>query len=417
MTDNKKIQMGYLISQYPAISHTFILREIRRLRNEGFEIHVASINDPDRPYDALTPEEQHESDRTFYVKRTGFFHTFISCLKTAFSSPLSFFKGLLYALQLGGADLKQLVYNLFYFGEAVLVGNWMEKTKVDHVHVHFANPASTVALICSKIFPVTYSVTVHGPDEFYDVIHNYLLEKIEGSSFMMCIGYFTKSQLMRISPPTQWHKFEVSPLGVDPQVFTPRPARLNPNPYEILCVGRLVPSKGQHILLEALEILVKEGRNIHLTLIGEGSDRKSLVSDTNRRGLEEHVYFAGALNQPLVMEAYRKTDLFALASFAEGVPVVLMEAMAMEIPCVATHITGIPELIRPGKEGLLVVPADPWRLAKAIRTLMDDKELSNRIGKAGRERVLDKYRLDVNTKALARIFTRRLQNHTTPKEN
>lgn len=406
-TSDKKI--AYLVSQYPAISHTFILREVLFLRSLGWNIHVASINLPDREGNLLTTDEKNEKERTFYVKKRGFTGVLISTITTLIHHPWGFFKGMGCAIKLSKWDLYRLFYHLCYFAEALLVGFWMGRAGIKHLHVHFANPASTVGLIASKIYPITLSITVHGPDEFYDVSINSLKAKIISSSFICCISNYAKSQLMRLSDTSQWSKFEVVPLGVDPNVFAPAPFRKNPQPFSLLCIGRLVPSKGQHILISAVEILLKQGKDVILNVIGDGPDRQSLESRLkSHRDLENCVHFHGAVNQNSIRDHYKKTDLFVLASFAEGVPVVLMEAMAMEIPCVATAINGIPELIQNGVDGLLVSPADAESLAKAIGYLIENPEVREKLGKQGRQKILEKYHMNSNIVCLDRVFTQRL---------
>jgi glycosyltransferase involved in cell wall biosynthesis len=173
-------------------------------------------------------------------------------------------------------------------------------------------------------------------------------------------------------------------------------------------VGRLVPAKGQHVLLAAVARLRASGRNLRLRLVGDGPDRASLQAAARRLSIEDAVIFEGAVNQDRIRDLYAKADVFALASFAEGIPVVLMEAMAMEIPCISTWITGIPELIRDSVDGLLVAPSDAEGLASAIARLMDDPELRARLGAAGRSRVIEKYDLRRNVARLADVFDARL---------
>jgi colanic acid/amylovoran biosynthesis glycosyltransferase len=409
MNGESPLKLAYLISRYPAISHAFILREIRCLRQLGITIDVASINPPDRSAAQLTVEEQEEAASTFYVKSAGLRGALVPHLATLLSRPFSYLRGLVSALRLGGADLIKIAYGLFYFVEAVMIGRWMTVHGLAHLHVHFATPASTVALITSRIFPITFSVTVHGPDEFYDIPGYRLPQKIVAARFMCCIGTYARSQLMKISPPTAWDKLEVVPLGVDPSAFMPRPLRQDPAAFEVLCVGRLVPAKGQYILLAAIAQLVRAGRKMRLRLIGDGPDRSGLEAAVASSDLGGSVIFEGAVNQERIRSFYATADVFALASFAEGIPVALMEAMAMEIPCVSTCIAGIPELIRDGIDGLLVPPSDGIALARAIATLMDDAALRQRIAQAGRRRILAKYDLNRNAMNLAAVFRERLR--------
>lgn len=396
----KQPTLAYLVSQYPAISHTFILREVRRLRALGLQINTASINRPDRTADRLDSDEAEEAEGTFYIKEQGFFNALAAMTKCLLTAPLRFCRAVKTAFVLAGWDVFRIAKHMAYLAEGALLGEWMLSLETTHVHVHFANPASTVALLAAQLFPITYSITVHGPDEFYDVTLNSLPEKVRHARFVVCISYYAQSQLMKVSSISQWYKFNVIRLGVDTDIFSPpfEPVRLRP--CQILCVGRLVPSKGQQILVAAFNKLVKKGKDVHLRFIGGGPDRANLEKEVEARDLQERVHFHGPLNPWEVVEAYKYADIVALPSFAEGLPVVLMEAMAMEIPCVASSINGIPELIRHNVEGLLVAPSNIEQLAQALEVLVDDEELRQRFGRAGRERVLEKYNLEENINIL-----------------
>ncbi len=402
------LRLGYLVSRYPAISHTFILREVALLRELGFDIRVASINAPDRPVDRLTPQEQAEARDTFYVKQAGIGRALTAHVGTLLTAPIAYCRGLAGAMRLAGLDLRQAVWSLFYFTEALMLRRWARQQQLSHLHVHFATAASTVALVLHRLEGLPFSMTVHGPDEFYDAPGYYLSEKLAAAAFVCCIGSYARSQVMKLSAPEHWSRFEVAPLGVDPAVFAPRPPRTADARLQVLCVGRLVAAKGQHILVEAVAQLRDAGRAVRLTLVGDGPDRASLEAAVRDRGLAGKVVFAGAVDQDHIRPLYEQADVFALASFAEGIPVVLMEAMAMEIPCVTTCITGIPELIRDGVDGLLVMPSDVEALAAALARLADDPETRLRLGKQGRQRVLERYELTRNVHYLASVFTRRL---------
>ena len=408
MPESDVPRLAYLISRYPSLSHTFILREVLGLRASGLEIETASINDPDRDAEQLTQLERDAAETTFFVKRHGAIGAIRPHLRTLLRAPFSYVRGLLVALRLGGSDPRELLRWIFYFVEAVIVGDWMLRRGLDHVHVHFGGPVASVGLLVSRTFPVDFSLMIHGPDELYDVTGFRLREKLEQARFVSCIGRFALSQVLRISAPESWDKFDVTPLGVDPQTFSPQARPAGDGTFEVLCVGRLVPAKGQHVLLAALARLVDDGRTLRLRLVGDGPDRASLERDVEARGLGAHVVFEGAVNQDGIRDAYARADVFALASFAEGIPVVLMEAMAMELPCVTTWIAGIAELIRDSQDGLLVAPADPEALAAAIARLMDRPELRAELGRQGRKRVLERYCLEPNIARLAELLQRRL---------
>jgi glycosyltransferase involved in cell wall biosynthesis len=419
--------LAYLISTYPTLSMTFVLREVLALRELGFRVETASINPPDRPADELTQAEADEAKRTYCVKQHGLSGATVAKLQTVFGNFGGYWRGVALAFRLAGLDLRRLYLNLMYFIEALMVGQWMKRQGLRHLHVHLASQAASVGLFVRTVFGFGYSLTVHGPDEFYDAGRQMLAEKIRAADFLCCISSFARSQLMMLSPYEHWSKFVVSPLGVDPETFAPRPprgaqegfetraapdgfeTRTAPETFEILCVGRLTPAKGQHILIDAVERLTQEGRRVRLRLVGSGPDETSLRGHAARSAAGECVVFVGAIDQDRIRDFYATADAFCLPSFAEGVPVVLMEAMAMEIPCVTTHIAGIPELIRDGVDGLLVPPSDLEALVTALARLMDDAELREQIGKSGRARVVEHFDLRRSVERLAAIFAERVQ--------
>lgn len=392
------ISLAYLLSQYPAINHPFMLREVRRLRELGFAIQVASIRPPDRPFDKLTPVEQEEARSTFYIKTSGLGGLARAHLATLFTRPASYLGGLFRALRTGPSGV-------LYFIEAVVAGDWMMRHRLSHVHIHYC---STVGWIAARIFPITMSITFHGQAEFANPAGFQLREKIRASLFCRAISLHGRSQMLKVIDYREWPKIEVAFLGVDPREFVPRPFRADPDPFQIACVGQLAPVKGQHMLLAAIELLAREGRRVLLRIAGDGPDRAGLEQDIAGRNLARHVVMEGFLNQDKLRELYAGCDALALPSFAEGIPVVLMEAMAMEIPCVATWITGIPEIIRHETDGLLAPPGDADALARAIARLMDDSALRRRLGQQGRLRILEKFDLHRNTEHLAEIFRRRI---------
>jgi len=388
--------LAYLLSQYPAINHPFMLREVRRLRELGFDVRVASIRRPDRPLDKLTPVERQEANSTFYVKRSSVGAVIRAQVATLLSRPGGYFRGLVCGLRSG-------VAGLLYFAEAIVVGHWMMRQGLSHVHIHYA---SNVGLIVTRVFPVTMSVTFHGQAEFADPAGFRLPEKIRGSLFCRAISLYGRSQMLKVIDYREWPKIEVSFLGVDPSEFSPRPFRPALGPFQIACVGQLAPVKGLHIMLAAMEVLVSNGRNVRLRIAGDGPERAALEEDISWRKLGESVVMEGFMNQDRLRDLYSECDALILPSFAEGLPVVLMEAMAMEIPCVATWITGIPEIIQNDVDGLLVPPGDPEALAGAIGRLMDDGGLRQRLGSRGRNKVVEKFDLHRNTGHLASVFNR-----------
>jgi colanic acid/amylovoran biosynthesis glycosyltransferase len=400
---SEKNRMAYFLSQYPAISHTFFLKEILGLRRLGFEIEVASVNPPDRTVSELPPVEAQEAGNTYCLKRTTIREAICVIVTIIFVYPAVFFRGARVALAMGGWDLVRKIYAFFYTVEAFLLGRWMKKRAVRHLHVHFGGSVATVAMVAAEIWKFDYSLTIHGPEEFYEVDYCYLPRKIERAKFIFCISDFCRSQLMKYCDPAHWDKMHVVRLGVDVEEFKPA-SRESDRPLQIVCVGRLVPAKGQHILLRAFSLLHAKGHEARLIFVGSGPDMDSLKREAAANGIAEQVIFRGALNHDQTRQQLQQADIFALASFAEGIPVALMEAMAMAIPCVSTNVAGIPELIRNDVEGLLVPASSVESMAGAVESLLVGGDLRARLGTSARARVTERYNLTDNLKVLASTF-------------
>ncbi len=400
----KDLKLAYLSSEYPGISHTFIFREIKTLRELGFQVLTASIRRPSH-IDKMTSEEQKDSEDTVCIKSSSFLQIITSHLSLVGKSLKSYLVMLAKSLSFAAKAPHSFVKGVGYFIEAGLLLSWMHKNSLRHLHVHFANPAATVAMIASCFGTISFSLSVHGPDIFYNVDTVLLGEKVRCAKRVRCISLYCRSQLMRIIPYNMWEKLDIVRCGVDPDKFLPRSEPDNKIP-EILCVGRLVPAKGQHILLSACGILKERGLRFSLVFVGDGEDRPSLENLAQELGIKDQVIFTGAIGQDQVVPYYNRADIFALVSFAEGVPVVLMESMAKEIPSVSTKITGIPELIDNLENGILITPSDIGGLAGALETLIRDKELRIKLGRQGRNKVIEHYNLSDNCRMMADFFNK-----------
>ena len=397
-----KRPIGYLCSEYPAISHTFIYREIESLRKAGMIVHTASIRRPSN-LTVMTSDEQVEAENTLMVLSQPLPLMLSAHMHCLFKNPIGYLRMAGGALKLLVKGPKSPVKAVAYFTEAGILLQWLHRLGITHIHEHFANPTAIVAMLMKTYGGISYSVSVHGPDIFYRVDSTMLEEKIHEAAFVRCISHYCRSQIMRISEPAAWNKLHIVRCGVNPDLYSVRKDPKNAVP-NILCVGRLVPAKGQHVLLEACRSLKQEGILFHVTIIGEGPDSKSLEQFTAINDLHDIVTFTGVLGQNIVRDYYDKADIFVLASFAEGVPVVLMEAMAKEISVISTRITGIPELIEHEHDGLLATPGDADDLACQIRKLLLDPQLRHTYGIAGREKVISLYNQHINNQNMVNLF-------------
>ena len=391
-------RLAYLLSIYPATSHTFFLNEIAELSRLGFTIDVASINKPAAAHSEL---EARALATTYYLKATKPSTILLVLLKVLFTQPRVVARGLRAALQLDGWNLPASGYALFYLVEAILLGDWLRRRGHAHLHIHFGGPVATVGMLTSMAWQFSYSMMIHGPEEFYDVDKFYLRRKVERAQFVLCISDYCRSQVMKVCDPEHWAKLHVVRLGVDHRVFAPGPAMDRSGAMEVVCVGRMVPAKGHLILLRAFAELLRCGYNLRLRLIGDGEERSGLESFVRREKLDASVIFEGSLSHEATRQKLARADIFVLASFAEGLPVALMEAMAMEVPCISTFVAGIPELIRDGVEGLLVPPSSEQALFTAMERMICGADLRSNLARAGRCRVLELYDLEQNVRLLA----------------
>lgn len=395
----------YLIGQFPAINHSYLLAEVKHLRRLGMDVLVASVSPPDRPLEKLSSEERDEATRTFYVKSVPAAKAILLNLSEFFRHPLRYLRGLIFAIALGRGSPKRVIYHVAYFAEAILVGRYMRQRGVSHVHASFS---ATVALIVAHTFPVTMSFGVYGFGELHNPAESHLAELVEGAVFVRSISRHGRGQLMLSSPRSEWSKLIYVPLGIDAAEFAPGALRALSAPPQILCVGRLAPEKGQALLLEAVAALNSDGCPVHLRLVGDGPDRRWLEHRAVELGITASVEFAGRVDQDRLMMLYRDTDVFVLSSLAEGIPMVLMEAMAMQIPCVAPCITGIPELIEHGVDGMLFTVADVQDLKEKIQKLLETPGLCAQIGQQAQARVIRDYDMARNSERFAEILKQKL---------
>ena len=397
---NNCVPLAYLVSRYPAISHTFILREIAHLRTLGHQIHTASINAPDRSLEAMDATERAEALQTYGVKQHGAAGALAALGYWALHAPVALLQTLRLSRRFG------LVKGLAYAVEAAMVARWMQRQSLAHLHVHFGNAGASVGVLVKQLTGCHLSYTIHGPDEFDDVPGQQLAFKMHAADAIICISQFARSQLMRISSPNDWPKFTVCRLGVDASVFQATPRTVSAAVPQLVSVGRLTPAKGQVLLIQACAQLRAKGIAFHLTMVGDGPDRARVEAEIAQWHLEPHVTLTGSLTQEGVRAALARSDAFVLPSLAEGIPVVLMEAMASYVPCISTPVNGIPELIEHGHTGLLATPGDVDSLVTQLTLLCTRADVRQSMALAAYAKVTSQFDLFSNVRALGGVFSR-----------
>lgn len=377
--------VAYLTGEYPRATDTFIQREVAALRALGVTVETCTVR-PTAPAHHVGAEQAAEAAATWAVQPEALrpWRLLPAHVRLLSAAPRRYAAALALALRSAPPGAAGMVWQLFYFAEAGVLADRLRRRGAFHLHNHFGNSSCSVAMLASALSGVPYSYTLHGPAELFEPMRWRIDLKIARAAFVACISWFARSQGMLFAAQEHWERMHVIHCGVRPALYDrPKP----PPGARLLFVGRLAAIKGLPTLFEALALLRDARPDATLTLIGDGPEREALRRTAERMGLGPAVSFAGYRSQDEVAAALAEADVFVLPSFAEGVPVVLMEAMASCVPVVATRVGGVAELVEDGVSGFLAPPGDVGTLADRIARLLDDPALRVRMGEAGRAMV------------------------------
>lgn len=396
--------VAYLINQYPMVSHSFVRREILALERQGFTVLRLAL----RGWDAevADPADRRERAITRYVLHRGLAGLAWSAAKTLGRRPRRFAAGLKLALAMARGSGRPLPYHLAYLLEACRCLDWMAAAGVRHIHAHFGTNSAEVAMLAAALGGGSYSFTVHGPEEFDKPEALGLPEKIRRAAFVAAISSYGRGQLYRWVEAEHWPKVEVVHCGLEPAFHqaAPTPPAAFPR---LVCVGRLCRQKGQLLLIEAAARLARRGADFELVLAGDGEMRREVEAAIARHGLGQRVRITGWIGGEAVRREILAARALVLPSFAEGLPVVIMEALALGRPVITTAIAGIPELVRPGENGWLIPAGSGDDLADAMADcLARPLEDLMAMGEAGKARVLARHSVDREAGKLAELFRR-----------
>jgi glycosyltransferase involved in cell wall biosynthesis len=396
------MRIAYLTSQYPAASHTFIRREVEALREQGVAIDTFSIRKPGSG-EASADADKAEAGRTFYVLAQSPLAIAAANLATFVTRPAAYLKTFGLALGHRAPGARGLFLGLAHFAESVLLARELRLRNTEHLHNHFANSAATVGLLATRLLGIGWSFTMHGISETDYPAGLMLGRKIEAAEFVACVSFFGRAQGMRLVAPEHWERMHVVRCGL-PFDQLPRSGPRDSEAKTIICVGRLSPEKGQAGLLRAFSRLHKARADIRLRLVGDGPDQASLKALAEKLGIASAVTFLGRLSEEQTLAEIAQSDLLALPSFMEGLPIVLMEAMALGVPVVASRVAGIPELVDDGLSGLLFAPSDWDQLARQIERLLNDQELRGAVAERGKAKVLAEFDARKSATQMGRLF-------------
>lgn len=402
------MKIAYLVNQYPATSHSFIRREIAALEEQGIEVERFSI----RPTSELVDQaDQLELTKTRFILKVGIRSLLSSLLLTIITRPIRFWNTLKLTFKIGWGQDRGLLIHLAYLTEACLLLRWAKDADISHIHAHFAFNPTAVAMLCHTLGGPTYSFTVHGPESIDRAIILALGEKIKRATFVVAISSYCQSQLYRWCDRADWSKIHIIHCGLDEPFFAQIPAPI-PQNSSFVCVARLGEQKGHFVLLAAASQLALAGKKFKLILVGDGPLRPQIETMIVQYGLQQHVELTGWLSNAAVRQQILDAQIMVLPSFAEGLPVVIMEALALGRPVISTYIAGIPELLENHRCGWLVPSGSVEALASVMGHALQLPPLElEQMSQVGRKRVRQNHNVTLEAQKLGNLF-RQTANQT-----
>ncbi len=397
------MRVAYLVNSYPRPSHSFIRREIQALERRGLAIHRFAMRGDHASL--VDPADLAEHDLTEHVLAHGPRRLLVRALLELVRSPSRWWRTLCLAIAVGRRAERGVLPHLVYLVEACWIMARCRDLGITHLHAHFGTNSACVAMLVHCLGGPDYSFTVHGPEEFDSPMALSLGEKIRRAAFTVAISSYGRSQLFRWAAPGDWSRIKVVHCGIEPDKFPMVPALPEGKELRLVAIGRLVEQKGQLLLIDAMAAVARSRTPVHLVLIGDGEMRPLIEAAIRTHALEDRVTITGWLDEAGVREEIAAAHALVMPSFAEGLPMVIMEAMASGRAVLATSIAGVPELVLPGENGWLVPAGEVGDLARAILTIAaTPAHQLTLMGQSARHRVLLRHDIDTEAGRLARLF-------------
>lgn len=388
-TKRHAVKLAYILNTYPQPSHSFIRRELAAIEAQGHAVLRLAMRRTSAQL--VDPLDQAEAERTAYVLDAGSLGLMAGMVRQAFGAPRAFFHALGQAMRMGRVSQVGRRRHLIYLAEACLVARAVRESGITHLHAHFGTNAATVACLARALGGPGYSFTVHGPEEFDAPYALSLGPKMEKAAFTVAVSEFGRSQLCRWVEASHWARLHVVHCGIEVDRFD-EATDVPDGPVRLVSIGRFAEQKGQLVLIAAMARLRAKGLDVSLRLVGDGEMRPLLERAIAEAGLHSHVTLTGWLDEQGVRDELDGATALVMPSFAEGLPMVIMEAMACARPVIATYVAGIPELVRPGETGWLVPAGDDTHLADAIAEMaVTPVSTLRQMGQAGRALALARH--------------------------
>lgn len=395
-------RIAYLINLYPAVSHTFIRREIAALERQGISVDRIALAGWDN--DLVDTDDLSEREKTRYTQQDGVFALLRDAFRVAKQRPAAFRRALRAAIRMSRRAIRPWPYHLMYLAQACRVLRWVEETGATHIHAHFGTNPAEIACLVRFLGGPDYSFTNHGRNELDGAPRLHFPTKIGKAKFSVAVSHYCRSQILRELPHDQWDKLTVVHCGLNEDYFLDGPAK-QPDVPRFLCVGRLSPEKGHFLLLDAFAKVHSVHPEARLVLAGDGEMRPEIQDEIMRLGLGRVVEVTGWIDAGRVQDELARATALVQPSLIEGLPVVIMEAMARKRPVISTFVSGIPELVCPGETGWLVPAGDVETLADALVTAINtDPTTLSAMGEAGQARARARHLVDTEAAKLAALI-------------
>jgi len=397
------MRIAYFINQYPKVSHSFIRREILALEGLGLDVKRFALRGWDDG-SLVDPEDVAEQARTKFVLQGS--KTVLVAFGVCFAvlNPVQVWKGLRLALSLARGGDRTIAHHLVSLLEGIRLCYWLRRAGASHVHAHFGTNSTEVVMLSRAVGGPGFSFTAHGSHEWDMPAQFKIREKVQHARFVVGVSAFTCAQLMRWSSPQDWEKVHQIHCGLGSDFFDMEPSEVW-STNRFVCVGRLCKEKAQLLLVDAVAQLRARGTDVELVLAGEGEDRLLIQRRINQLDLGDRVRITGWISAEQVRDQLLASRALVVASFMEALPVVVMEAMALRRPVIATAVAGIPELVRDGQSGWLVEPGSASRIAGAIEDCIRAPiDQVRKMGTVGFSRVRSRHRSEDQALRLADLF-------------
>lgn len=404
------MRVAYIVGCYPFINITFIYREIVSMRRQGVQLDVIGMIPPRNGY--VLEEARHEMETTFYVRPINWLMFITAHFFYFLTRPHIYLHSLIYLVTRPHNKLFLWLKTWGHFALGPYVAWHLRKQKPDHIHAHFADRSGVVAYIAARLLGINHSFTAHAKDIYAENV--FLADRINVAEFVTTCTRYNWDYLSSLTDRPE--KVHCLYHGLDFSNFAKLENHSQPDLPIILAIGKLKEKKGFPYLVEACALLRNQGQNFQCWIIGEGPDRADMLAQIEQLQLQDHVCLKGNMPFTQILDAFTQATIFTLPCVIaanndrDGIPNVILEAMAAGVPVVSTAVSAIPEVIVHNETGYLVASKDSQELANGLAHLLNSSMERERLVENARTFVQENFEIDQNVERLKLLFEQHLHS-------